>query len=108
MDQDNTARDLMDEILRHLQDEIDSLPEEDSSLSMLLNNIVTFSLLLSHLHRAEAANDLKVLRDYFDEVVEDHVEFQTEELKKRLDRVLTQQEEQIERINNWRDRFENR
>lgn len=108
MGQFDTARDLMDEILRYLQDEIDSLPEEYSSLSMLLNNIVTFSLLLSHLHKGEAAHDLRVLRDYLDEVVEDQVEFQAEELKKILNGVLERQGEQIERINIWRDRFENR
>ena len=45
------------------------------------------------------------LRACIDEVVGDHVEFEAEDLKKRMDRVLDRHSRRIESLERWRDNF---
>ena len=91
-----------------------TLGQENPPLAEVLLDLWGRSTIESHLNTQGiylSLNEFREdLRSCLDEMVGDHVEdhvgYQAEELKRRFDRVLARHAKQIERINEWRSRFD--
>ena len=98
----------------HIFQQIVTLGQQNPSLSYVLMGLLGRSIIASHLNTQGvylSLNEFREdLRSCLDELVGDHVEnqvgYQAEELKRRFDRVLERHAKQIEKINEWRNRFD--
>ena len=98
----------------HIFQQIVVLGQENRPLADVLLNLLGRSTIESHLNTQGiylSLNEFREdLRSCLDEMVGNHVEeqvgYQAEELKRRFDRVLDRHAKQIDRINEWRNRFD--
>ena len=96
--------------------QVDALGQENRPLADVLLNLLGRSIIESHLNTQGiylSLNEFREdLRSCLDEIVGDHVEeqigYQAEELKRRFDKVLERHAKQIEQINEWRNRFDDK
>lgn len=111
--EDLTSQDLSANVV-HIFEKIHAFEQKNPLFSGFFSDIVVdiliHSIARSHLNTQEIYVTLDTLRDeireFIEEVVEVHVEFQSDELKRRHDRRLARIEKLIDDINRWRDRFE--
>ena len=88
--------DLLGETLRALLKEIDIVDEIHEQFNEQFKRSVKKSI-----------EDTRIdLRACIDDAVEEYVEFEAEELKRHVDKVLDRLAKQIDNLNRWRDRFE--
>ena len=87
---------LLGETLRALLQEIDIVDQIHENLNEQFKRSVRKSI-----------EDTRIdLRACIDDAVEEYVEFEAEELKRRVDNILDRHAKQIDNLNRWKDRFE--